>query len=180
MTRFCVLTIGKTHSGKSTFARSLEQMCQNCIVIDQDQQAQFLYDSYSKLIPNNGENTIKYKLTETLVQYAVDHTKFHIVLCNSNLNEFNRNRLIQRFNNSGFHIIIVKFYLPIEILESRINEARRDTSILRTVQTFKDVLNSQKDYQLKKSVEHAYKEFYVTNEIQVDSVLSELKNLLNG
>lgn len=44
MTRFCVMTIGKTHSGKSTFARNLEQMCKNCIVIDQDQQAQFLYD----------------------------------------------------------------------------------------------------------------------------------------
>lgn len=180
MTRFCVMTIGKTHSGKSTFARNLEQMCKNCIVIDQDQQAQFLYDSYPKLIPENGENTIKYKLTETLVQYAVDHTEFHIVLCNSNLNEFNRNRLIQRFINSGFRIIIVKFDLPIEVLESRMNEVRRDTSILRTVQTFKDVLNSQKDYQLKKNVEHAYKEFYITNEIQVDAVLSELKNLLNG
>lgn len=123
---------------------------------------------------------IKYKLTETLVQYAVNHTQHHIVLCNSNLNEFNRNRLIQRFINSGFRIIIVKFDLPIEILESRINEVRRDTSILRTVQTFKDALNSQKDYQLKKNVEHAYKEFYITNEIQVDAVLSELKNLLNG
>lgn len=42
MKRLVVITVGKTHSGKSTFAQALEQQLHESLVIDQDNHAEFL------------------------------------------------------------------------------------------------------------------------------------------
>lgn len=54
------MTVGKTHSGKSTFARELEKQLDNSIVIDQDNHAEFINTHYLKLRPVGGPNTFKY------------------------------------------------------------------------------------------------------------------------
>ena len=43
------MTIGKTHSGKSTFAKKLEEHLSNAIVVDQDNHATFVNTYYNKL-----------------------------------------------------------------------------------------------------------------------------------
>ena len=42
MKRLVVITVGKTHSGKSTFARDLERELENSFVLDQDNHAEFI------------------------------------------------------------------------------------------------------------------------------------------
>ena len=42
MTRLVILTVGKTHSGKTTFAKALEKELPNSVVIDQGNHAEFL------------------------------------------------------------------------------------------------------------------------------------------
>jgi hypothetical protein len=39
MKRLVIITVGKTHSGKTTFAKALEQQLHNSLVIDQDNHA---------------------------------------------------------------------------------------------------------------------------------------------
>lgn len=46
MKRLAILTIGKTHSGKSTFAKILNSNLLNSLVIDQDHHAEFLNNYY--------------------------------------------------------------------------------------------------------------------------------------
>lgn len=41
MKRLVIITVGKTHSGKTTFARMLEKRLTNSIVMDQDNHAAF-------------------------------------------------------------------------------------------------------------------------------------------
>jgi uridine kinase len=42
MKRLVIMTVGKTHSGKTTFARALEQELNNSFVMDQDNHAEFI------------------------------------------------------------------------------------------------------------------------------------------
>ena len=67
MNRFVIMTVGKTHSGKTTFARNLEKEITNSVVIDQDNHAEFLQSTYPLLVPTKGHNKIKYALTQTIV-----------------------------------------------------------------------------------------------------------------
>ena len=54
MKRFVIMTVGKTHSGKTTFAKSLEQVLDNALIIDQDNHAEFINTFYKSLIARKG------------------------------------------------------------------------------------------------------------------------------
>lgn len=178
--RYCFITIGKTHSGKSTFARSLERACSNCVVIDQDIHAEFLQSTYSKLIPADGENLIKYALTDTIVQYAMLHTPLHLILCNANLNDNGRTALLHRFTAAGFEVIAVKFDIPHEVLQKRVRNSKRDPSILRTINSYEDLLERQKDLNVPAKLERFSREFVVRCKEDIAGVIQEIKKLLEG
>ncbi|OED33151.1 hypothetical protein BHE17_12095 [Planococcus maritimus] len=143
MNRVAVMTVGKTHSGKTTFAQALERRLANAIVIDQDNHAEILRNYYPALVPKQGANTIKYALTQTIVDYAVHQTDCHIILCNANRNRKGRLKLLEFYREKGFTTIVVNFDIADEVLKARIDRAERDTSILRTVSSFYEVLNGQ-------------------------------------
>lgn len=42
MKRLVIITVGKTHSGKATFARALEKQLNNSFIMDQDNHAEFI------------------------------------------------------------------------------------------------------------------------------------------
>jgi deoxyadenosine/deoxycytidine kinase len=46
------MTVGKTYSGKTTFARALEQELNNSFVMDQDNHAEFINTFYDNCIRN--------------------------------------------------------------------------------------------------------------------------------
>lgn len=39
MNRLMIMTVGKTHSGKTTFAKEVESVLQQAVVVDQDNHA---------------------------------------------------------------------------------------------------------------------------------------------
>src|SRR5690606_33103063 len=102
MNRIVVVTIGKTHSGKTTFAKQLELQLKNAVIIDQDNHASFINAYYKSLRPKEGPNTLKYKVTQTIVDYAVDQTDCHLILCNSNLARNSRKDVLDYFRRKGF------------------------------------------------------------------------------
>ncbi|MFJ7827482.1 AAA family ATPase [Psychrobacillus sp. NPDC096623] len=143
MKRLVIMTVGKTHSGKTTFARALEKELTNSVVIDQDNHAEFLHTYYQSLLPKQGSNTIKYAITQTIVHHAVHETNCHVILCNSNRNRRGRMKLIDYYQNKGFTCILVNFEIPDYILKERITNSERSTSILRVASTFDEVLSRQ-------------------------------------
>ena len=137
------MTVGKTHSGKTTFAKALETELLNSVVIDQDKHAEFLQINYQTLLPKSGHNTIKYDLTQTIVNYAVTETNCHLILCNSNRNRYGRLKLLEQFHNKGLTSILVNFDIPEHVLKDRVVKSQRDTSILRIASNFAEVLTRQ-------------------------------------
>ena len=145
MNRLVIMTVGKTHSGKTTFARALEKELPNSVVIDQDNHAEFLRSYYQTLLPKQGQNTIKYALTKTIVNYAVNETDCHLILCNSNRNRNARLNLLEQYQENGFTTILVDFDIPEQVLKERVTKSQRSTTILRTASTFEDVLTRQQN-----------------------------------
>ena len=129
MNRLVVMTIGKTHSGKTTFAKELESVLQQAIVIDQDNHAEFINSHYQKLRPMEGANTLKSSITNTIVDYAIEQSNMHIILSNSNLNKIGRSNILQNFHNKGFESVLVYFDLSNDLLKERVKQSQRSRAI---------------------------------------------------
>lgn len=143
MSRLLIVTIGKTHSGKTTFAKSLEERLSDSLVIDQDNHGEFLSKYYRSLLPRDGPNTIKYAITQTILEYAVHRTDLHLILCNANRSRKGREKLLAPLRNKGFLLVFVHFDLPDTILEERVAASGRSLDALRMASTFQEVLLRQ-------------------------------------
>ncbi|WP_404427403.1 ATP-binding protein [Ureibacillus chungkukjangi] len=145
MQRLVVITIGKTHSGKTIFAKALEKQLTNSFVMDQDNQAEFINTYYKNLQPNQGPNILKHALSKQIVDYAKEHTNLHIIICNSNRSRKDREYLLEElFQKNDFYRILVHLDIPNEVLLKRVTESKRSTNILRGAATsFEEVLKRQ-------------------------------------
>ncbi|AWB45246.1 CRISPR-associated protein Cas2 [Paenibacillus sp. CAA11] len=182
MKRLAIITVGKTHSGKTTFAKELEQQLKNSVVIDQDHHAEFINTHYKSLRPEQGPNIIKYAITNTIVDYAVQMTNYHLILSNSNLNLKNRSELLVYFHSKSFRSVLVHFDLPNPILEERVRNSCRSKSIFRTASNFKEVLSRQDaEYDLGHNIDPREGEaddlFIIKDSAEVKSVIQSIVNL---
>ncbi|MGR9050509.1 AAA family ATPase [Halobacillus faecis] len=183
MNRFVVMTVGMTHSGKSTFARLLEEKVKNTVVVDQDDHAAFLNTHYSKLVPDDGPNSIKHRMTKMIVDHAIVETDLHLILCNSNRNAKARKALLEDFKRKDLSTILVFTDVPDSMLETRVRETKRDPSVLRTVSSFDEVLRRQQEESSQiqaPSAEEADHFFTIKNEGEVSGVLTKAADLLSS
>jgi tRNA uridine 5-carbamoylmethylation protein Kti12 len=154
MKRLVIITVGKTHSGKTTFANALEKQLPNSFVMDQDNNAEFINTYYKNLQPKQGPNTFKHSLSKLIVDYAKENTDFHFIICNSN--RFRKGRLYlleELFNTDNFVRILVHFDIPDDILQKRVSQSQRSTNIFRgSFKSFEEVLVRQQVESFKEDV----------------------------
>lgn len=179
MKRFVIITVGKTHSGKTTFANALGEQLNNSLVIDQDNHAEFINNYYKSLLPKQGPNTIKYAISNTIVDYAVNQTDFHLILCNSNRSQKGRISLLEYFKSKGFTCILVNFDIPDHVLQERVSKSQRSTAVFRIASTFEEVLLRQQAESGKSGVTaptegEADYLFEIKNSDDVQSVIREI------
>ncbi|WP_409292998.1 ATP-binding protein [Peribacillus sp. SCS-37] len=182
MKRIAVITAGKTHSGKTTFARELEQKLDHSIVIDQDNHAAFINTYYRKLLPKDGPNTIKYAITQTIADYAVKETDFHLIICSSNLSRKGRTALLSYYRNQGFSTVLVSFQISEDILRERVKNSSRSTDIFRSAASFQEVLARQSAESLQAdkgapSEDEADYFFEIKSSEEVREVISTITNI---
>ncbi|MNM56777.1 hypothetical protein D3C81_679560 [compost metagenome] len=180
--RLLIMTVGKTHSGKTTFAKELEQKLTNSVVIDQDNHAEFINTYYKSLIPAQGTNSFKYAITNTIVDYAVQMTDFHLILCNSNRYTEGRSQILNYFHNEGFISVLVHFDLPNHILHERVSNTWRSKTVFRTASNFTEVLNRQiaatQDGEISDPKENEADYFFVIRDSnEVHSVVQSIVDL---
>ncbi|MCH4568556.1 ATP-binding protein [Bacillus sp. ES1-5] len=154
MKRLVIITVGKTHSGKTTFAKELEKKLPHSFVMDQDNQAEFINTHYEKLQPDEGPNTFKHGLSKFIVDYAKEYTNLHLIICNSNRSKNGRLYLLNElFPQNKYVRILVHFDIPDEVLYERIARSTRSTNIFRCdYSSFKEVLDRQQSESLHEDV----------------------------
>ncbi|MCU5604559.1 ATP-binding protein [Bacillus cereus] len=145
MKRLVIITVGKTHSGKTTFAKELEKELPNSFIMDQDNQDEFINTHYEKLQPTEGSNILKHGLSKFIVDYAKEHTNLHLIICNSNRSKSGRFYLLNElFPQNEYVRILVHFDIPDDVLYERVARSTRNTNIFRGgYSSFKEVLDRQ-------------------------------------
>lgn len=144
MKRLVVITVGKTHSGKTTFARELEKELNNSIVMDQDNHAEFINMYYEKLQPKQGPNLLKHAISKLIVDYTKAKTDSHLIICNSNRSKKSREYLLDElFLKEEYTRILVHFDISNELLQQRVKQSERNTNIFRFASSFDEVLARQ-------------------------------------
>lgn len=144
MKRLVIITVGKTHSGKTTFARELEKQLKNSFVMDQDNHSVFINTYYKNLRPKEGPNTLKHSISNLIVDYAKRNTDFHFILCNSNRGKKGRLYLLEDvFPSDEFVRVLVHFDIPEDVLLERVIKSQRSLDILRNASNFEEVLVRQ-------------------------------------
>jgi predicted kinase len=178
MSRLVIMTVGKTHSGKTTFAKDLESVLQQAIVIDQDNHAEFINSHYKKLRPIEGPNTLKFSITNAIVNYAMEQSDFHIILSNSNLNKSGRTNVLQNFHDNGFESIIVDFDLPIDLLKARVTQTQRSKAIFRSALNFLEVLERQENtIEIQPTKEEANYLFDIKDPTDTLEIIQQIKEI---
>ncbi|WP_409271630.1 AAA family ATPase [Neobacillus sp. SCS-31] len=181
MKRLVIITVGKTHSGKTTFARALEKQLHNSFVMDQDNHAEFINTFYKNLQPKQGPNTLKHLLSKLIVDYAKGNTDFHLILCNSNRGRKGRLYLLEElFANDEFIRILVHFDIPDDVLHERVINSQRSTNIFRgAYSNFEEVLVRQRVESLNEDVVDPIEGeadyiFVIKNNEDVDQIINRI------
>lgn len=184
MKRLVIITVGKTHSGKTTFARALEKVLNNSFVMDQDNQAEFINTYYKNLQPKRGPNTLKHALSKLIVDYAKENTDFNLIICNSNRSRNGRLYLLEElFNKNEFVRILVHFDIPDDVLQIRVTQSQRSTNIFRGHYfNFEDVLLRQHVESRKEDVTdpeegEADHLFVIKDNEEVNSVIQKIVHI---
>lgn len=141
--RLAVITVGMTHSGKTTFAHQLQARLPNSVVVDQDTHAAFLNTHYRGIVPTEGPNHLKFAVSRAIVDYAVDRTAAHLIFCNANRSGAARARLLDRLARAGFTTVLVDFRIAEDLLRQRVAVSDRSTDVLRSSTSFAEVLARQ-------------------------------------
>jgi CRISPR/Cas system-associated endoribonuclease Cas2 len=181
MKRLVIMTVSKTHSGKTTFARALEKQLNNSFIMDQDNHAEFINIYYKKLQPKQGPNTLKHSLSKLIVDYAKENTDFHFIICNSNRSRKGRLYLLEDlFTSDEFVRILVHFDIPDDVLQERVIQSQRSRNIFRgAYSNFEEVLVRQQAESLKEDVVdpiegEADHLFVIKNNEEVNDVIKKI------
>lgn len=186
MKRFVIITVGKTHCGKTTFAKALELELNNSLVMDQDNQAEFINTYYKRLQPKQGHKTLKHAISQLIVDYAKEHTNSHLIICNSNRSRKGRLYLLEQlFPPNDYIRILVHFDIPDLILQARVNQSQRSTNIFRSASSFEEVLSRQQADSLNEDVVdpvegEADHLFVIKNNKEMDSVIQEIVHMVES
>lgn len=184
MKRLVIITVGKTHSGKSKFARELEKELGNSFVLDQDNHAQFINTYYRKLQPKSGPNTLKHSISKLIAEYAIENTDLHIIVSSANRTRKGRKHLLEEFYGQGkFVRVLVHFDISDEILEERVINSKRNTDIFRgNYSSFEQVLIRQQSESLCEDVVEPVKGeadylFVIKGNNENDSVIKDIVSI---
>jgi shikimate kinase len=130
---FVLMTVGKTHSGKTTFGRELAQQLGPCCLLDSNEVADFLKRTYSDLYQadyEEGSNQptrgyyLKLAVVAEIYKAALS-TNLPIIFTTSNAKKQLRQEICRLAKESGRSTIMVYFNIADEVLVERINNSQR-------------------------------------------------------
>jgi len=145
---FVVMTVGKTHSGKTTFGKELATKLKKACVLDSDVLAEFLKTTYPSLynVDYNRDNNeftqwyyLKLSLMIEIFKRALK-TDVTVISTAANSNKGIRKRARILSHKEWRKIIMVYFNRPEKILLDRIANSGRSKLCLTHSKDFKDLL----------------------------------------
>jgi predicted kinase len=179
-----ILTIGKTHSGKSSFAKKLSSVLPQTSVIEMDAIAFFLEENFPRLHELDNEQhgalkrpPTKYRIFKTILTDLITSGQ-DIVLANANLSKKVRSDLVSQLKESSYKTIGVYLDFPEKLLLERIKTSDRDTRVLTISKSFEELLLNQRAW-LEPPLATEFDHFFeISDESQMENLIKSVKQTL--
>lgn len=185
--QFVIMTVGKTHSGKTTFGKKLAKKLKYVCLLDSDEIAEFLKDKYPDLYDkdfakDSNELASGYCLKRMVlldIYKQALKTKLPIISTSANSTKKIRTEARNLAKKSGRKLVMVYFNLPETLLINRIKESKRSQKCLYHSKNFIDLLvNKQKQrFEIPNKREADYF-LEITNEASGVKAFKEIMKLL--
>ncbi len=179
---FVIMTVGKTHSGKTTFGKKIASKVKNSCLLDSDEIAIFLKSKFYDLYTSDfiyGSNKLsdgyylKLKVLLDIYTHALK-TNFPIISTSANSKKELRKMVVDSAREAGREVILVFFNWPEEVLRNRIEKSNRSKKCLVVSEDFGEVLNKQnKSFETPRKEETDYY-FEINSEESYKKVLKEI------
>jgi predicted kinase len=176
-----IMFIGKTHSGKTTFAKELEKANKDILVLEADPIALFMRENFPKLRELDDKEhsgvfkdvSLKYRLFLLLIEFSMSFGRT-IILSNSNMFKNGRSLIFKLAKKYNYKVVGVYFDLPEETLFDRVKKSKRTTKILRVSKDFNELIINQRT-RMQEPNPKSFDKFYI---IKTEKDLSESKSNL--
>ena len=151
--KYIVMCVGYSHSGKTTFARRMKKATKNIVVIDNDDIALFVNQTYPEVALskfNYSKKTFqdpnfKFLLYQDIFNFCL-RAGVNIILSNGNLAEDIRSIIRKQAKKYGYKLITLYFNFPERIIMARANKSQKNRAAFMQAKDWPDVLRSQKMY----------------------------------
>ncbi len=186
-TKNLIMFIGKTHSGKTTFAKELEEINHDVLVLEADPIALFMRENFPKLREMDDKEhsvkfknvSLKYKIFLLLLEFSMSFDKT-IILSNSNMYSSGRKLIFNLAKKFNYKIIGVYFDFPEELLVSRIKKSKRTTKILRVSKDFNELIINQRTRMQIPNPKDFNKFFIVNSESNFNEMKKDLIKIIKN
>lgn len=146
--QFFIMTVGKTHSGKTTFGRQIGKRLKHACLLDSDVIAEFLSDNFPELynkdfVKGSNELSSGYHLKIAVlldIYRQALQTDLPIISTSANSSKSQRAKNIRLARKTGRKVVIVYFNLPESLLLERIKATQRSEKCLYYSESFVDLL----------------------------------------
>ena len=186
--QFVIMTVGKTHSGKTTFGMELAKKIKKSCVLDADILSEFLKTTYPVLYQSDREKNsekktqwyyLKLSLMIEIFKKALK-TDATIVSTAANSNKRIRGRGRLLAHRAWRKLIMIYFNRPENILLERIKKSTRSKVCLTHSKDFNDLLtNKQKKLFEQPSSKEADLFFEINDDQSRKKVQKEIIALVN-
>lgn len=186
---YAIMTVWKTHSWKTTFAKKLQEELA-VHPIDRDEILVFLKENYKSLYESQKDHQsilnlkrskesprIQDSIRDSIVEYSA-LVKENICLCNWNANKDYRANELAFLKDLWYQTIIIHFDLDNTELQKRIKNTNRSTSCLTWRKNFYEVLEFQ-GLNFDKPEKNEADYFFVVNDSNYEVVIEWIKSLLD-
>lgn len=183
--KFIIATVGKTHSGKSTFGKFLSEKLENSVWIDNERIDLFLKGQFNKLYTDpkvrsekSAENPdLKMKINQVILKDALENN-FNVILTNANMKSYTRKLEEAQAIQNDAKFILVYLNYPDEELIVRIQTAGKPTEVLNESTSFIDLLEKQSKLFEEPTEDEADYFFEIQKVEEIDSVVKKIMQIV--
>ena len=186
--QYLIMTVGKTHSGKTTFGKSLAKKIKTNCLIDTDEIAEFLKDNYGNLYNGDFLNNSNELAPAFFLKKQIAHTIFEaafktnllIISTSANSTKNLRKGLVTLSKKNKRRVIMVYFNLAEKTLLERIENSKRSKKCLYHSKNFKDLLLNKQSIRFEEPNKNEADYFFEINKAADDKkVFKEILKLIS-
>ena len=187
---YTIITVGKTHSGKTTFGKEIKKSVPNTILFDTDELGDFLKTTYPRMfdkdiLPLNEKAETAGKSLQLATRFEIlekaSQTGLPLFISAAHASKESRENMLDLSHKYDRNLILIFLNYSEEILLERIKNSGRDKVCLVVSKTYENLLlNKQRKIFEPPTSDEADIFFEITDETSLQQTKQKILNLIHS